>query len=133
MRFSGMLSFVDICSEVTNLHETDNWMWDLICVVPSQVEQFTFPLACNRVIVNCNRVIVKCGWPMFFVVLDPVIESVRNIVLKTSLYKILNFYCNFEYCNDISCPQPCLNPLACTNIDSFAVIFPSEVKILTRQ
>ena len=77
MRFSGMLSLVEICSEVTNLHDTDSWMWDLICVVPSQVEQFTFPLA-------CKRVIVECGWPLFLVVLDPVIESVRKIVLKTS-------------------------------------------------
>ena len=30
MRFSGMLSFVEMCSEVTSLHETESWMWDLI-------------------------------------------------------------------------------------------------------
>ena len=45
MRFSGMLSLVEMCSEVTSLQETESWMWDRMCVVPSHVEQFTLPLA----------------------------------------------------------------------------------------
>ena len=45
MRFSGMLSLVEMCSEVTRRQDTDSWMWDLMWVVPSHVEQLTFPRA----------------------------------------------------------------------------------------
>ena len=53
MRFSGMLSLVEMCSEVTSLQETESWMWLLMWVVPSQVEQLTFPLAWRYRHENC--------------------------------------------------------------------------------